>query len=129
MKKRLLYFVQFPPPAHGAAVVSAHVMDLWVLKDQLDSRVLPIRFARSIEDFRRLTLRKLGYAFWLAVCLSKQLLVFRPTYVYFTISPSGLAFFRDAIYVAVIKLFGATPIFNIHGRGIAAHCARSTLRR
>ena len=125
MTKRLLYFVQLPPPPHGSAMVSERVIGLPALQGRLNARVLPIRFSKDVADLERFSLRKLLYAILLLLRLAIRLLTFRPHYVYFTIAPTGLAFVRDAIYVAAIKAAGATPILHIHGRGIGEISRRS----
>ena len=43
----------------------------------------------------------------------------RPTeFVYFQLSPNGVAFLRDLLFVTVIKLFGVRIMFHMHGKGI-----------
>ena len=45
-------------------------------------------------------------------------LIKRPNLVYFTLTPSGGAFYRDMILVAIVKVFGFPLIYHLHGLGI-----------
>jgi len=52
-----------------------------------------------------------------AFLISYHLVTFKPENVYFTISPVN-AFYRDLIYVLLLKLSGAKLIYHLHGKGI-----------
>jgi glycosyltransferase involved in cell wall biosynthesis len=43
---------------------------------------------------------------------------FRPDFVYFSIMPVGKGFWRDIIFVIIIKLFRVTPVYHLHNKGI-----------
>ncbi|HXY55239.1 MAG TPA: glycosyltransferase family 4 protein [Nitrospirota bacterium] len=45
-------------------------------------------------------------------------LTHKPDLVYFTLTPNGMAFYRDVLYVALMKLSGARRIYHLHGKGV-----------
>src|SRR5207249_8068582 len=51
---------------------------------------------------------------WLmAKCIKR-----RPRAAYFTLVPVGMAYYRDIVFVAVLKLLRIPLIFHLHGRGV-----------
>lgn len=50
--------------------------------------------------------------------LFKRLLVHKIDLVYFTINPTGRAFYRDLLYVVILKLFRVPHVYHIYGKGI-----------
>jgi glycosyltransferase involved in cell wall biosynthesis len=118
-KPRLLCVMQLPPPVHGASVMNQHVASSAVLADHFDVRVIPLHFATSIADLNQLSARKLGRALSIAIRLTSALVRERPDIIYFTLSPVGSAFYRDCVYVGIMKLFGVPHVFHLHGKGIS----------
>jgi glycosyltransferase involved in cell wall biosynthesis len=43
----------------------------------------------------------------------------RPALVYFTLTPNGKAFYRDLLFVAIMKLFRVRRLYHLHGKGIS----------
>jgi glycosyltransferase involved in cell wall biosynthesis len=60
--------------------------------------------------------------------LIKELVIFKPDIVYFSISPLGGAFLRDSLFVSIIKLFPCKIIHHLHGKGIS-NVSSSILKR
>lgn len=117
---RLLCMMQLPPPVHGAAIVNQNVANSAWLASQFALDVLPVRVSSSMEDIRQVSARKLLRAGVTGLQLGRTLLLHRPDAVYFTLSPRGAAFYRDCIYVGIMKAFGVRRIYHLHGRGVAA---------
>lgn len=117
--RRLLCLIQLPPPIHGTTVINAQVANSDLLRSHFDVEVLPLNFADSVNDIGRPSLKKLGQALSIAATLTKKLAKTRPDAVYFTVAPTGGAFFRDCLYVAIIKSFGTQRIYHVHGKGIS----------
>lgn len=57
------------------------------------------------------------------------LLFWKPQMVYYTLAPTGAAFYRDAIYISLAKLFRTKITFHLHGVGIGPGAASSGLKR
>lgn len=108
--------MQLPPPVHGVAVVNQAVATSELLAAHFDLEVLPLAFARSFAELDRVSLRKLGRMIAIGARLAHALLARRPRAVYFTLTPSGAAFYRDCALVAIIKLAGVRRIYHLHGK-------------
>ncbi|HSN26810.1 MAG TPA: glycosyltransferase family 4 protein [Kofleriaceae bacterium] len=118
-KPKLLCIVQLPPPVHGASLVNASVVSSEQLASAVDVEVLPLEFADSIADIGRPSARKLARTLSTTARLAWRLLRDRPDAAYFTISPVGGAFYRDCVFVAVLKTFRVPRIYHLHGKGIS----------
>ncbi len=116
---KVLFFVQLPPPIHGAAICNQTIVDSAVISEEIEVRVLPIKFSNSITEMQRNGVRKLLKMFPMMLKLTYELVFNRPKLVYFTISPLGFSFLRDTLFVAIIKIFGIKVLYHLHGKGIA----------
>ncbi|MFM2042065.1 MAG: hypothetical protein RLY86_641 [Pseudomonadota bacterium] len=128
-RPRLLFMVQLPPPVHGAANMNRLAVESAHLREMFDIRVLPLRFAASIGDIGRFRPAKLGAMAAVFFRLLMLLVLFRPKAVYLTLSPTGGAFLRDALFVALLRLFGTARILHLRGKGIAGARTRPWLDR
>ncbi|MGE0077776.1 MAG: glycosyltransferase [Bacteroidales bacterium] len=117
--KRVLYLVQFPPPIHGVSALNKIVWEDSAINQSIEKRVLPIRFAKQLNELRTFRLKKIGIAAILYFRIIYQLIVFRPHAVYFSFMPIGIAFWRDLLYLLTIKFFRVKPILHLDNQGIA----------
>lgn len=128
MKPRLLCMVQLPPPVHGASIVNQQLVDSAALAERFELSVLPLQFASSIADIGALRMSKLATAGAVAARLVSRLVRERPDAVYFTIAPSGGAFYRDCVYVAILKALRVPRVLHLHGKGIAGETSSAWRR-
>jgi glycosyltransferase involved in cell wall biosynthesis len=129
MQKRILYIVPLPPPVHGVSVMSEYAYGSQLIRSEFECAVLPLRFTSSVSEIGSFGMKKL----WLMVNFCFQLIVklirFRPHLVYFTLSPVGSAFYRDALFCTIIKSFGVQILLHLHGKGIQAAATSSSLKK
>jgi glycosyltransferase involved in cell wall biosynthesis len=114
----ILLFLKIPPPITGATLTNKRVYDSKLLNESFIVRKLPISYAKDTADLGRIKLRKLVTFISIFIKLLTELLLHRPAIVYFQISPFGFAFYRDIIFVSIIKLFRTNILFHLHGKGI-----------
>lgn len=126
---RILFLVQLPPPVHGAAIMNEIVVNSKVIDEHFECRHVNIGAAGKIEDIGKFSLSKLLSVARTLAAIIRQLFVFRPRVVYLTLAPSGFAFYRDIIYVYIIKLFGPELVFHLHGKGFRQGAEKSRLFR
>lgn len=127
--KRVLYLIQFPPPVHGVSALNKIVWEDPIINQNIEKRILPIRFAKQLNELRSFRLKKIGIAAILYIRILYQLIFFRPTAVYFSFMPLGIAFWRDFFYLLTIKAFGVKPILHLDNQGIAQNCKRFLYRK
>jgi Glycosyltransferase len=129
MKPRVLFILQLPPPYHGASIANEFIIQSSVVKNAYDTRVIDIKTAESIASIGKFSFSKVALSVKLFFRILAQLIRFKPQIVYFTIAPTGFAFYRDAVYLMAIKLFPAKLIIHYHGKGIKAGTDNSALYR
>lgn len=127
-RRRLLCLLQLPPPIHGVTMVNQTVATSALLAARFDLEILPLAHATSFEDLSRPSLRKLGGILETGVRLARTIVTRKPDAVYFTLTPGRSAFYRDCLFVAIMKLLGVPRIYHLHGKGIRAHLG-ATWRR
>jgi glycosyltransferase involved in cell wall biosynthesis len=110
--------MQLPPPIHGAAVVNQTVANSELIASHFELEVLPLAFAKSQQDIEHASVRKLARMVGVGARLAYSLVARRPDAVYFTLAPTRSAFYRDCLFIAVIKLAGVPRIYHLHGKGI-----------
>jgi len=117
--KKILFFVQMPPPVHGAALSNRKVVNSKSLQSKFLTRLNAINFSRSLEEMQSKSALKFFKIFVIVFRLVKDLIFFRPDVVYFSISPVGSSFLRDVLFVLIIKIFRVKLLYHLHGKGIA----------
>lgn len=127
-KKRIVCMTHLPPPVNGVTLMGDLVAKSGVLKEGFDVRVIPFRSSESISDIGSYNFRKVLRTFYFAWVLLKQCILLKPDLVYFTLTPSGMAFYRDILYVLIIKLTRTPRVYHLHGKGVT-RATRSPLAK
>lgn len=127
--RRILFLTHLPPPVHGVGLVNGAVLKIVNCQKNFSIRVIPIRPGNSLTTIGKLTLRKYVYSLGLFLKLLYHLAVFRPHFLYFSLTPIPPALYRDVGLVALIKLFKTKRIFHLHRQGISKIIQRSNFHR
>src|SRR5262245_18160635 len=99
MKKRILFMAQLPPPVHGASLRNKSLLDSKVLNEQFDSISLPLKYIDEMKDMGKISPRKILLMIRHAMKMTWIFLTRKIDLVYFTMSPSGGAFYRDVFFI------------------------------
>ena len=126
---RILFLVQLPPPVHGAAIMNAIVVNSKLIAGQFEGQHVNIGASGKIEDIGRFSASKIPGVVRTFVSIIQKLSVFRPDIVYLSLSPSGFAFYRDVIYVHIVRLFGPKLVLHLHGKGLRRGAEKGRLYR
>jgi len=127
-RNKILFIVQLPPPVHGASIMNENLVKSTVL-NAYDTSVLNIVTAHHISSIGKFSLKKTFASILIFFKILGRLIFFRPQIVYFTLSPSGFAFYRDVAYIFLIKLFMPKLVFQLHGKGIQSGVTNSKVFR
>jgi glycosyltransferase involved in cell wall biosynthesis len=118
LKNNILFLLKLPPPITGATLSNKLVYESTLLSKHFNIRRIPISYSKSLNELGRIKISKI-YVFLLNLLkLLNELLLHRPELVYFQISPLGIAFYRDIMFVIITKLFRTKILFHLHGKGI-----------
>lgn len=118
-KNKILFLIQLPPPIHGVSVINEHIYNLDIFNRCFKKDDVELKFSNSLETLSQLSFEKIFRTFKISYNLIKKCKAFRPNFIYFTISPSNNTFYRDLLYVLIIKVMRVHPIYHLHGKGIA----------
>lgn len=117
-KKKILFFLKVPPPVTGATLMNDRVVQSQYLQERFDISTIPVSYANSVSDIGSFRIKK-GFLFInIYFKLLFELIFKKPDLVYFQISPLGKPFFRDCLFVFLIKAFRVDILYHLRAKGI-----------
>lgn len=127
--KKILFLIQLPPPIHGASVVNKSIQDSELINQEFNTQYLNISPAKDLSDIGKLSFRKV-FSF-LKIYLSSVIIFFKfkPDLIYLTLSPHGLAFYKDGLIAVSLKTLGGKLVFHMHGKGIRNESINSWIKK
>ena len=128
-KKTILCVAQLPPPIHGASLVHSYIVDSNIIKETFNIEVVNLQFAKSINQLKKFSFLKIYKAIFHGHEILKKIIYSKPDLVYYSLSPTGYAFYRDALYVSIFKIFKIKIVFHLHGKGIRNNANSSQLKK
>ena len=117
-KKKILFLLHFPPPIHGSSLVGAQIKNSKLINESFHCHYINLLLSSTIDASNIGSVEKLLKAINIAFSLIKELVYFRPKLCYFALTATGKAFFKDALYVLLIKIFRVKIIYHLHNKGI-----------
>lgn len=123
--QKALFFLKTPPPVTGATLMNQRICNSEYLEQSLDIAIIHLNYASNTRNLGRITINKTIKFFKYIIVLTKTIYSFKPDFIYFQISPTGVAFFRDSIFVIIMKLFRRKIIFHLRGKGIDEYVGKS----
>lgn len=89
-----------------------------MLRNHFEIKSIRVSYTRSVARMGHLSPQKAIIIVKVFFSLLRNLFCFKPSFVYFPISPLGAAFFRDLVFVSTLKLFNVKILYHLHGKGI-----------
>lgn len=117
-KSKLLFIVQLPPPVHGVSMMNKITVESTLINQEFDCLTLPLIFNKNLKNIGKVSFGKIFKFIHFYLKLVKALIYFKPNLVYFTMTPTGPSFYRDALIVWITKCFKPQLILHLHGKGI-----------
>jgi glycosyltransferase involved in cell wall biosynthesis len=128
-KSKILFLVQLPPPVHGVSMMNKITVDSSKIQDAFDTKTIPLNYTSEIKGIGKFSWKKIAVFFKIYKTLISTLRQFKPDVIYFTLTPTGLSFYRDLCIVYLIKLTRSKIVFHLHGKGIYNKSKRSSMLR
>jgi len=116
---KILFILHFPPPVHGSAVVGSLIKGSGLINSSFDCRYINLGTSVSVTDIGRNSFSKLIRYFYLIWQTKWQLITFRPDLCYISPTAKGIGFYKDALIIAIVKLFRRKIIFHYHNKGVS----------
>ena len=97
--------IHLPPPINGVTLIGESVIESEKLKSNYNILIIPIRSATSLADKGKFRISKIYCLISTIIALVFKCIRFSPIVIYFTLTPNGVAFYRDLFFVIIMKLF------------------------
>lgn len=127
--QKILYFIHLPPPLHGVAKANELIFKSDFINKNYNKRLIRINYNDDLSKINKFNFIKLIKYIKLFLKLLKELIVFQPNCIYYSIPPTGYGLYKDLPFVLMIKLFKIQPIYHLHGKGIYENTVNSKLSK
>jgi glycosyltransferase involved in cell wall biosynthesis len=119
MKKKILFILHYPPPAHGAAVVGSYIMESGPINSEFECRYINLGTSQKIDEIGKKSFNKLTQVFRLANRVRKEIMEFKPDLCYVTPSSRGPGLIKDILIISVLKALSQRKIYHFHNKGVS----------
>ncbi len=124
---KILAFIQLPPPVHGVTLMNKYVLSIVKNNHDINLRQIELGYSSKINDLGNKSIGKVFKFISYILKLLKELIVFKPRFIYLSPMIWGAGFYRDIVFIFLIKIFNVTPIYHLHGKGVAVNINRNRL--
>ncbi|PKA98784.1 glycosyltransferase involved in cell wall biosynthesis [Flavobacteriaceae bacterium MAR_2009_75] len=124
-KQKILYVMHMPPPIHGASIMGRYVHESDLINQTFDCRFINLSASSELKDIGRLSIRKVKNMSVGLIKVLKLIREYKPEVCYLTPSSSGLAFYRDFLWVQSIKLMGVKIVLHFHNKAHPSWVSKS----
>lgn len=125
---KILFLVQLPPPIHGASAVNQSIKDSSYITTNFSTRFFNISPAKDLADIGKVNFKKILTLVRIIIGSIASYIKFKPDLTYITLSPHGLAFYKDGFIALIIKALGGHIVFHLHGKGIQNEVRKSRIK-
>lgn len=129
MKPKVLFLLHLPPPIHGSSMVGKWIYESNTLNSTFETKYINLLASSNIQETGKFSLRKVWSSILLSIHLFVNLIFFRPKILYFALTATGFAFYRDVILVFLIKCFNIKIVYHLHNKGFKKNAASSSMNR
>src|SRR5690625_2690100 len=120
MKGKVLFLIKVPPPITGATVMNRRIYESSTIRDNFITGFILMKYLRHRNELGTLSIRKIGIMTKTILIRTKKLIVDKPDIIYFHITPNGIGFLRDSVYILLIKLSQVSLVLHFRGKGVRA---------
>lgn len=125
---KVLFLVQLPPPIHGASAVNLSIKNSAYINNSFSTKYFNISPAKDLTDIGKFSIGKIFKLAKIFIGVINGFIEFKPNLVYITLSPHGLAFYKDALIALTIKSLGGKIVYHLHGKGIEKQTRTSWIK-
>ncbi len=118
MNTKILCLLHLPPPDYGVTLSNQRIIR-GRLKQSFALDPQAINTSRFLSHIERISLGKVFLFFRIFCTVLFKLIRHRYRGCYFSLTPTGVGFYKDFILVVLLKLFRVKTLYHLHGKGIA----------
>lgn len=118
MKHNVLCLLHLPPPDYGVTLLNKSILD-GCLRKHFYLDYLSINTSRKLEDIEKISPLKIVILLKIFFALFKKLTLNQYKICYFTLTTTGIGFYKDFFLVILLKVFKVKTIYHLHGKGIS----------
>lgn len=123
-KPRILFIMPLPPPVHGSSMVSRSILDSRLIRSAFQVDCVNLSTSRRMDEIGKGGWRKMLRFVRSYVGVFSKLLFHRYDACYLAITCHGMGFLKDALFVAMCKLWGRKVILHHHNKGLGQDVCR-----
>lgn len=127
-KPTILCIMQLPPPVHGVTTMNNYLANSEMLKSNFLLNIINLQFSSSINKLTKFSFSKVIKSISYGFKIVDKVKNIKPQLVYFTLVPTGFAFYRDAYYVFLLKMLNTKIVLHLHGKGIKENVKNSYIK-
>ena len=117
VNKKILCLLHLPPPKYGVTLLNESILK-GNLKSHFQVDTISINTSRKLADIEGISLGKISFFLKILIALLKRLFQNKYSLCYFSLTPTGIGFYKDLILVSLIKIFRIKTLYHLHGKGI-----------
>lgn len=118
MKSKVLFILHLAPPVHGASAVGSYIKGSILINSIFDTTYLNMSTASNLNDIGKTSLKKLWDILKLYIQVVTYLIENKVDLCYLTINAKGLAWLKELVIVAILKIFNIPVIYHYHNKGV-----------
>lgn len=123
-KEKILFILHLPPPVHGSSMVGQYIKNSVIINEEFEGHYINLGTSKSIEEIGKKPLAKIGMYFSILKKTISELITNKPNLVYFAMTAKGLAFYKDALVIFLIKIFNIPLVLHLHNKGVSLNQER-----
>lgn len=120
MAKKILLILHLPPPVHGSSMMGKYIKDSVVINNTFDTKFINLSTSKTVDEIGKRPLLKISRYSKILVSLIRNLIVFKPSTVYFAMTARGIGFYKDFPLAILTKLFRKNLVLHFHNKGVAS---------
>ncbi len=113
----------------GATLMNQYVRGSTLLNKEFTIDSIEISYNENVHELGKLNTSKLLLFIKYILSILYKLITFKPVLVYFQLSTTGSAVYRDIILVFLCKLFNKRILFHLHGKGLESFCNKNNFNK
>lgn len=117
----ILLLLHKPPPLHGSSFVGKQIIESKKIHAFFDIKAINLLASSTVKSTGKLSRSKICGFCKSIFKLINNLFFSRPNICYLALSATGFAFYRDFIFVSLIKLFNVPIVFHLHNKGVSMY--------